>query len=168
MWVRGDWVRQQSFESPFCKNKKKIATIKQSFILWAKLSKEYVRKHKWYRMMMIHVFSLQWIKSHPMRRWQSIWRAERSTKSWENKNARKAQTEKNRWNNSIYGTHHFRRQIGDGYVLFYYINYVWSFWQTLALLNRFKTKLSSAITEAPEEDVEDLEEDDDKGWWVSL
>uniref|UniRef100_A0A3Q3W4C5 Spliceosome-associated protein CWC27 homolog n=1 Tax=Mola mola TaxID=94237 RepID=A0A3Q3W4C5_MOLML len=35
--------------------------------------------------------------------------------------------------------------------------------QTLALLNCFKTKLSSAITDAPEEDVEDLEEDDDRG-----
>nr|XP_046231668.1 spliceosome-associated protein CWC27 homolog isoform X2 [Scatophagus argus] len=35
--------------------------------------------------------------------------------------------------------------------------------QTLALLSRFKSKLSSAITEAPEEDVEDLEEDDDSG-----
>ncbi|XP_071322371.1 spliceosome-associated protein CWC27 homolog [Trachinotus anak] len=36
--------------------------------------------------------------------------------------------------------------------------------QTLALLNRFKSKLSSAITEAPEDDVEELAEDDDKGW----
>ncbi|XP_056288173.1 spliceosome-associated protein CWC27 homolog isoform X1 [Pseudoliparis swirei] len=37
--------------------------------------------------------------------------------------------------------------------------------QTLALLNRFKSKLSSAITdEAPEVDVEELAEDDDKGW----
>uniref|UniRef100_A0A3B5A059 Spliceosome-associated protein CWC27 homolog n=1 Tax=Stegastes partitus TaxID=144197 RepID=A0A3B5A059_9TELE len=36
--------------------------------------------------------------------------------------------------------------------------------QTMALLNRFKTKLSSAITDAPEEDVEELAEDDDKGW----
>ncbi|XP_068608865.1 spliceosome-associated protein CWC27 homolog [Brachionichthys hirsutus] len=36
--------------------------------------------------------------------------------------------------------------------------------QTLAILNRFKSKLSSAITDAPEEDVEDLEEDDDRGW----
>ncbi|XP_051267964.1 spliceosome-associated protein CWC27 homolog [Dicentrarchus labrax] len=36
--------------------------------------------------------------------------------------------------------------------------------QTLALLNRFKSKLSSAITEGPEEDVEELAEDDDKGW----
>ncbi|XP_018517792.1 LOW QUALITY PROTEIN: spliceosome-associated protein CWC27 homolog [Lates calcarifer] len=36
--------------------------------------------------------------------------------------------------------------------------------QTLALLNRFKSKLSSAITDAPEDDVEDLAEDDDKGW----
>ncbi|XP_068190621.1 spliceosome-associated protein CWC27 homolog [Antennarius striatus] len=36
--------------------------------------------------------------------------------------------------------------------------------QTLALLNQFKTKLSSAISEAPEEDVEDLGEDDDRGW----
>lgn len=40
----------------------------------------------------------------------------------------------------------------------------------MALLNRFKSKLSSAITEAPEEedDVEELAEDDDKGWSVSL
>uniref|UniRef100_A0AAQ5ZKH0 Spliceosome-associated protein CWC27 homolog n=1 Tax=Amphiprion ocellaris TaxID=80972 RepID=A0AAQ5ZKH0_AMPOC len=36
--------------------------------------------------------------------------------------------------------------------------------QTMALLNRFKSKLSSAITEGPEEDVEELAEDDDKGW----
>lgn len=38
--------------------------------------------------------------------------------------------------------------------------------QTLALLNSFKTKLTSAIAEGPEEDVEDEEEDDDddKGW----
>ncbi|KAJ4926534.1 hypothetical protein JOQ06_008707 [Pogonophryne albipinna] len=37
--------------------------------------------------------------------------------------------------------------------------------QTLELLNRFKSKLSSAITtDAPEEDVEELAEDDDKGW----
>ncbi|KAM3874463.1 spliceosome-associated protein CWC27 homolog [Diretmus argenteus] len=39
--------------------------------------------------------------------------------------------------------------------------------QTLALLDRFKSKLSSAITEAPEGpevDVDELEEDDDKGW----
>ncbi|XP_022595533.1 peptidyl-prolyl cis-trans isomerase CWC27 homolog [Seriola dumerili] len=36
--------------------------------------------------------------------------------------------------------------------------------QTLALLNQFKSKLSSAITEAPEDDVEELAEDDDKGW----
>lgn len=36
--------------------------------------------------------------------------------------------------------------------------------QTLALLNSFKSKLSSAITEGPEEDVEELAEDDDKGW----
>ncbi|XP_035480180.1 spliceosome-associated protein CWC27 homolog isoform X2 [Scophthalmus maximus] len=36
--------------------------------------------------------------------------------------------------------------------------------QTLALLNRFKDKLSSATTEAPEDDVEELAEDDDKGW----
>ncbi|KAJ8401865.1 hypothetical protein AAFF_G00374460 [Aldrovandia affinis] len=38
--------------------------------------------------------------------------------------------------------------------------------QTMALLDRFKSKLSTAITEAPEApevDVEDLEEDDDKG-----
>ncbi len=42
------------------------------------------------------------------------------------------------------------------------------FFQTLALLNRFKSKLSSAITEGPEENEEELEEDDDKGWWESL
>ncbi|XP_056146692.1 spliceosome-associated protein CWC27 homolog [Lampris incognitus] len=36
--------------------------------------------------------------------------------------------------------------------------------QTLALLDRFKSKLSSAIIEAPENDVEELGEDDDKGW----
>ncbi|XP_071757528.1 spliceosome-associated protein CWC27 homolog [Centroberyx gerrardi] len=37
--------------------------------------------------------------------------------------------------------------------------------QTLALLDRFKSKLSSAITEAPEEeDVDELGEDDDRGW----
>uniref|UniRef100_A0A672GB64 Spliceosome-associated protein CWC27 homolog n=1 Tax=Salarias fasciatus TaxID=181472 RepID=A0A672GB64_SALFA len=37
--------------------------------------------------------------------------------------------------------------------------------QTMALLDRFKSKLSSAITEGPEEeDVEELAEDDDKGW----
>lgn len=125
-------------------------------------------KHKWYGMMMSYDLFLQWIKSHPVRPWQSIWRDERSMKSLENKKRRKAPTEKNRWNKSIYGTHHFRRQLGDSYILLYYINYVWSFWQTLALLNCFKTKLSSAITEAPEEDVEDLEEDDDRGWWVSL
>uniref|UniRef100_A0A8C5D991 Spliceosome-associated protein CWC27 homolog n=1 Tax=Gouania willdenowi TaxID=441366 RepID=A0A8C5D991_GOUWI len=37
---------------------------------------------------------------------------------------------------------------------------------TLALLNNFKSKLSSAITEGPEqeENVEELAEDDDKGW----
>ncbi|KAI1905318.1 hypothetical protein AGOR_G00014860 [Albula goreensis] len=43
--------------------------------------------------------------------------------------------------------------------------------QTLALLDRFKSKLSSAITEAPEgaeDDVEDLEEDDDKGWMAHV
>ncbi|XP_044030424.1 spliceosome-associated protein CWC27 homolog [Siniperca chuatsi] len=40
--------------------------------------------------------------------------------------------------------------------------------QTLALLNRFKSKLSSAITEAPEEDVEELAEDDDKGWMAHV
>ncbi|XP_036973378.1 spliceosome-associated protein CWC27 homolog [Acanthopagrus latus] len=40
--------------------------------------------------------------------------------------------------------------------------------QTLALLSQFKSKLSSAITEAPEEDVEELEEDDDKGWMAHV
>lgn len=39
-------------------------------------------------------------------------------------------------------------------------------WQTLSILNSFKTKLSSAIAEQPEEDTEDDEEDNDKGWWV--
>lgn len=38
----------------------------------------------------------------------------------------------------------------------------------MALLNQFKSKLSSAITEAPEEDVEELAEDDDRGWSVGL
>lgn len=37
--------------------------------------------------------------------------------------------------------------------------------QTMALLNRFKSKLSSAITDVGEEDdVEELAEDEDKGW----
>ncbi|XP_031415039.1 spliceosome-associated protein CWC27 homolog [Clupea harengus] len=36
--------------------------------------------------------------------------------------------------------------------------------QTLALLDRFKTKLSSAITDTPEEPEEELGEDEDKGW----
>ncbi len=39
--------------------------------------------------------------------------------------------------------------------------------KTLALLERFKSKLSSVISESPsvpEEDVEELGEDDDKGW----
>ncbi|XP_061589871.1 spliceosome-associated protein CWC27 homolog [Cololabis saira] len=40
--------------------------------------------------------------------------------------------------------------------------------QTLAVLNRFKSKLSSAITEGPEEDVEELAEDDDKGWMAHV
>lgn len=41
--------------------------------------------------------------------------------------------------------------------------------QTLDLLNRFKSKLSSAITEdAPEEDVEELAEDDDRGWMAHV
>ncbi|XP_070780553.1 spliceosome-associated protein CWC27 homolog isoform X2 [Enoplosus armatus] len=40
--------------------------------------------------------------------------------------------------------------------------------QTLALLSRFKSKLSSAITEAPEDDVEELAEDDDKGWMAHV
>uniref|UniRef100_A0A3B3TT00 Spliceosome-associated protein CWC27 homolog n=1 Tax=Poecilia latipinna TaxID=48699 RepID=A0A3B3TT00_9TELE len=42
--------------------------------------------------------------------------------------------------------------------------------QTLALLNSFKSKLSSAITEGPEEeeDVEELAEDDDKGWMAHV
>ncbi|XP_077593862.1 spliceosome-associated protein CWC27 homolog [Stigmatopora nigra] len=38
--------------------------------------------------------------------------------------------------------------------------------QTMEVLNRFKTKLSTAISEAPEveEDEEELAEDDDRGW----
>ncbi|XP_020777403.1 spliceosome-associated protein CWC27 homolog isoform X2 [Boleophthalmus pectinirostris] len=36
--------------------------------------------------------------------------------------------------------------------------------QTLALLESFKSKLSSAITDTPEEDMEQLADDDDKGW----
>uniref|UniRef100_A0A668SBY5 Spliceosome-associated protein CWC27 homolog n=1 Tax=Oreochromis aureus TaxID=47969 RepID=A0A668SBY5_OREAU len=40
--------------------------------------------------------------------------------------------------------------------------------QTLALLNSFKSKLSSAITEGPQEDVEELAEDDDKGWMAHV
>ncbi len=43
--------------------------------------------------------------------------------------------------------------------------------KTLALLDRFKSKLSSVISESPsvpEEDVEELGEDDDKGWWVAF
>lgn len=39
--------------------------------------------------------------------------------------------------------------------------------QTLALLNQFKTKLTSAISEAPEveaESQEEEEEDNDRGW----
>ncbi|XP_055009227.1 spliceosome-associated protein CWC27 homolog isoform X1 [Boleophthalmus pectinirostris] len=38
------------------------------------------------------------------------------------------------------------------------------FLQTLALLESFKSKLSSAITDTPEEDMEQLADDDDKGW----
>uniref|UniRef100_A0A671MMC3 Spliceosome-associated protein CWC27 homolog n=1 Tax=Sinocyclocheilus anshuiensis TaxID=1608454 RepID=A0A671MMC3_9TELE len=43
--------------------------------------------------------------------------------------------------------------------------------KTLALLERFKSKLSSAISETPsvpEEDVEELGEDDDKGWMAHV
>ncbi|XP_061118966.1 spliceosome-associated protein CWC27 homolog [Conger conger] len=43
--------------------------------------------------------------------------------------------------------------------------------QTMALLDRFKSKLSTAITEAPEgpeDDVEDLGEDEDKGWMAHV
>lgn len=36
--------------------------------------------------------------------------------------------------------------------------------QTLALLESFKSKLSSAITDTPEDETEELAEDDDKGW----
>ncbi|KAL7847864.1 hypothetical protein AOLI_G00225820 [Acnodon oligacanthus] len=41
---------------------------------------------------------------------------------------------------------------------------------TLALLDRFKSKLSTAISQAPEvtEDVEELGEDDDKGWMAHV
>uniref|UniRef100_A0A4W4FG71 Spliceosome-associated protein CWC27 homolog n=1 Tax=Electrophorus electricus TaxID=8005 RepID=A0A4W4FG71_ELEEL len=41
---------------------------------------------------------------------------------------------------------------------------------TLALLESFKTKLSSAISEAPDtpENVEELDEDDDKGWMAHV
>lgn len=41
--------------------------------------------------------------------------------------------------------------------------------QTLALLDRFKSKLSNAITDTAEEEkpVDELEEDEDKGWWVT-
>uniref|UniRef100_A0AAX7SF13 Spliceosome-associated protein CWC27 homolog n=1 Tax=Astatotilapia calliptera TaxID=8154 RepID=A0AAX7SF13_ASTCA len=39
---------------------------------------------------------------------------------------------------------------------------------TLALLNSFKSKLSSAITEGPQEDMEELAEDDDKGWMAHV
>lgn len=41
--------------------------------------------------------------------------------------------------------------------------------QTLALLDRFKTKLTSAITEeGPEAELEELAEDDDKGWMAHV
>ncbi|MFT7815695.1 peptidyl-prolyl cis-trans isomerase CWC27 homolog [Arapaima gigas] len=43
--------------------------------------------------------------------------------------------------------------------------------QTLALLDRFKSKLSTAISETPdvpEEDVEELAEDDDRGWMAHV
>uniref|UniRef100_A0A8C1X555 Spliceosome-associated protein CWC27 homolog n=1 Tax=Cyprinus carpio TaxID=7962 RepID=A0A8C1X555_CYPCA len=43
--------------------------------------------------------------------------------------------------------------------------------KTLALLERFKSKLSSAISESPSipmEDVEELGEDDDKGWMAHV
>ncbi|CAG5867712.1 unnamed protein product [Menidia menidia] len=40
--------------------------------------------------------------------------------------------------------------------------------QTLALLNTFKSKLTSAISEGPEEDAEELAEDDDKGWMAHV
>ncbi|XP_058474159.1 spliceosome-associated protein CWC27 homolog [Solea solea] len=36
--------------------------------------------------------------------------------------------------------------------------------QTLALLSSFKSKLSSAITDTPEENLEELAEDEDTGW----
>ncbi|KAL4617604.1 hypothetical protein GN956_G21529 [Arapaima gigas] len=43
--------------------------------------------------------------------------------------------------------------------------------RTLALLDRFKSKLSTAISETPdvpEEDVEELAEDDDRGWMAHV
>ncbi|XP_062870361.1 spliceosome-associated protein CWC27 homolog [Trichomycterus rosablanca] len=40
--------------------------------------------------------------------------------------------------------------------------------QTLALLDRFKSKLSSAISEAPETSEDELGEDDDKGWMAHV
>ncbi|XP_013879400.1 spliceosome-associated protein CWC27 homolog [Austrofundulus limnaeus] len=40
--------------------------------------------------------------------------------------------------------------------------------QTMALLNNFKSKLSSAITENPEGDVEELAEDEDTGWMAHV
>lgn len=44
------------------------------------------------------------------------------------------------------------------------VNHLCPLRQTLDLLNSFKTKLSSAIAEQPEEDEEDEDEDNDKGW----
>ena len=36
--------------------------------------------------------------------------------------------------------------------------------QTLALLNQFKSKLTQAIAETPENDVSEVEVEDDEGW----
>ncbi|XP_028836254.1 spliceosome-associated protein CWC27 homolog isoform X2 [Denticeps clupeoides] len=40
--------------------------------------------------------------------------------------------------------------------------------QTLALLECFKSKLSSAVSEAPEEEEEEVEGDDDRGWMAHV
>lgn len=36
--------------------------------------------------------------------------------------------------------------------------------QTLALLNQFKSKLTQAIAETPEDNVSEMEVEDDEGW----
>lgn len=58
-------------------------------------------------------------------------------------------------------TRQFRRLFG---FLSRRANHLCPLRQTLALLTSFRTKLTSAIADAPEEDVEDEEEDTDKGW----